>query len=79
MCAVVRDGVLWVANAGDSRCVLSRGGRAVAMTQDHKPMDTEEYARIMKVCALLVAAGGWLAGLGLAWLWGSSGARVWWG
>ena len=25
------------------------GCRAVAMTQDHKPMDTEEYARIMKV------------------------------
>lgn len=23
--------------------------RAVAMTQDHKPMDTDEYARIMKV------------------------------
>ena len=70
VCAVVRDGVLWVANAGDSRCVLSRGGRAVAMTQDHKPMDTEEYARIMKVCARLVAAGppGWLAG----WLWGSA-------
>lgn len=54
VCAVVRNGVLYVANAGDSRCVLSRGGRAIAMTQDHKPMDTEEYARIMK-------AGGFVA------------------
>lgn len=50
VCAVVRDGELFVANAGDSRCVLCRGGNAVAMTQDHKPMDEEEYARITKVC-----------------------------
>ncbi|KAL4433781.1 hypothetical protein ABPG75_000222 [Micractinium tetrahymenae] len=54
VCAVVRGGELFVANAGDSRCVLSRAGRAVAMTQDHKPMDSEEYARIMK-------AGGFVA------------------
>ncbi|KAL4450727.1 hypothetical protein ABPG77_001083 [Micractinium sp. CCAP 211/92] len=54
VCAVVRGGELFVANAGDSRCVLSRAGRAVAMTQDHKPMDTDEYARIMK-------AGGFVA------------------
>lgn len=49
VCALVRSGELYVANAGDSRCVLSRNGRAVAMTQDHKPMDADEYARIMKV------------------------------
>lgn len=49
VCAVVRNGELYVANAGDSRCVLCRGGTAVEMTQDHKPMDEEEYARIMKV------------------------------
>ena len=50
----IRDGELVVANAGDSRCVLSRGGRAVALTQDHKPMDPEEFARITK-------AGGFVA------------------
>ena len=52
--AVVRGGELFVANAGDSRCVLSRSGQAVAMTQDHKPNDAEEYARIQK-------AGGFVA------------------
>ena len=51
VCAVVRGNVLVVANAGDSRCVLSRRGMAVALTQDHKPNDEEEYARILKVRA----------------------------
>lgn len=54
VCAVVRDGTLYVANAGDSRCVLSNNGQAVAMSHDHKPTDTEEYARITK-------AGGFVA------------------
>jgi Protein phosphatase 2C len=38
-----------VANAGDSRCVMCRGGRAVAMTVDHKPNDEGEHDRILKV------------------------------
>jgi len=54
VCAMVRNGDLVVANAGDSRCVLSRSGQAVALTQDHKPMDREEYDRIIK-------AGGFVA------------------
>jgi len=54
VCAVVRGNELWVANAGDSRCVFSRGGTAVAMTTDHKPNDQEEYARIVKVSAASV-------------------------
>ena len=28
---------VWVANAGDSRCVMGKGGRAVPMSFDHKP------------------------------------------
>ena len=42
---------LWVANAGDSRCVASRRGRALALTHDHKPTDSEEMQRIAKVRA----------------------------
>jgi len=46
--ACVRGGKLVVANAGDSRCVLCRGGEAVAMSEDHKPDDKAEYDRIVK-------------------------------
>eukprot|EP00249_Psilotum_nudum_P022549 c28559_g1_i3 orf=1153-2712(-) len=35
-----------VANCGDSRAVLSRGGRAVALSVDHKPDREDEMARI---------------------------------
>eukprot|EP00884_Botryococcus_braunii_P022555 jgi/Botrbrau1/8984/Bobra.0148s0090.1 len=52
--ALVKGGILYVANAGDSRCVFSRRGRAVAMTTDHKPTDPAELARIIK-------AGGFVA------------------
>lgn len=40
--------MLQVANAGDSRCVICRAGRAVAMTVDHKPNDEAEHDRIRK-------------------------------
>ncbi len=49
--ALVRGTDLWVANAGDSRCVASRRGRALALTHDHKPTDTVEMQRIAKVGA----------------------------
>jgi Protein phosphatase 2C len=54
---VVRRGVLTVANAGDSRCVLCRGGAALDMSSDHKPDLPEEADRIEEVpgskCCLL--------------------------
>ena len=47
--AVVRGEDLWVANAGDSRCVCSRRGLALALSHDHKPTDEEELQRISRV------------------------------
>mmetsp|Transcript_9431 Transcript_9431/g.28369 ORF Transcript_9431/g.28369 Transcript_9431/m.28369 type:complete len:793 (-) Transcript_9431:419-2797(-) len=44
--AVVRDGVVTCANAGDSRAVLCRGGTAVPLSYDHKPDNAEEQKRI---------------------------------
>jgi serine/threonine protein phosphatase PrpC len=47
----VRRGAVTVANAGDSRCVLCRGGAAVDLSSDHKPDLPEELARIEEVGA----------------------------
>ena len=48
---------LYVANAGDSRAVISRGGTAMALSDDHKPLNTEERTRIE-------AAGGYVTNVG---------------
>jgi serine/threonine protein phosphatase PrpC len=32
---------IYAANAGDSRCVLGRGGKALPLSFDHKPDDEE--------------------------------------
>ena len=51
--AALRGQQLYVANAGDSRAVLSRRGRALVLSTDHKPSLAVEAARI-------AAAGGWV-------------------
>mmetsp|Transcript_61903 Transcript_61903/g.134130 ORF Transcript_61903/g.134130 Transcript_61903/m.134130 type:complete len:268 (-) Transcript_61903:7-810(-) len=50
----VRSDAIFVANAGDSRAVLCRAGRPVALSEDHKPGLASERARISK-------AGGFVA------------------
>jgi len=45
VCCVLRN-MLVVANAGDSRAVLCRGGKAIDMSEDHKPNLPAEKARI---------------------------------
>jgi len=44
--AMIIDGKLICANAGDSRCVLSVGGSAFDMSIDHKPDLPTEKSRI---------------------------------
>jgi len=46
-CLVRPDSII-VANAGDSRAVLSRSGRAVELSYDHKPSLESETVRIKK-------------------------------
>ena len=45
---LIKNGFLVVANVGDSRCVLCRGGEAVPLTEDHKPWMEGEMRRIVK-------------------------------
>ena len=42
----IRNGYVICANAGDSRAVLSRAGKAVALSWDHKPQSEIESSRI---------------------------------
>ncbi|XP_067944967.1 protein phosphatase 1G-like [Watersipora subatra] len=55
--ALLRGNKLYVANAGDSRCVLSRNGKAVDMSVDHKPEDTVERDRICKAGGFVTPDG----------------------
>eukprot|EP00916_Digyalum_oweni_P024916 GHVL01041135.1.p1 GENE.GHVL01041135.1~~GHVL01041135.1.p1 ORF type:complete len:368 (+),score=105.50 GHVL01041135.1:48-1106(+) len=44
---------IYIANTGDSRCVLSRDGIAISLSNDHKPENVIEHTRI-------VDAGGYI-------------------
>ncbi|KAJ8538816.1 hypothetical protein K7X08_030112 [Anisodus acutangulus] len=46
--AIMRENQLIVANAGDSRCVISRKGQAYNLSRDHKPDLEVERERILK-------------------------------
>ncbi|CAH2086344.1 unnamed protein product [Euphydryas editha] len=46
--ALLKGNELYVANAGDSRCIICREGKAIDMSIDHKPEDTPELERITK-------------------------------
>ncbi|XP_054155618.1 protein phosphatase 1G-like [Oppia nitens] len=43
---LIKDGIAYAANLGDSRCILSRNGRAYPLSSDHKPENTDEKNRI---------------------------------
>ena len=73
--AVLRGRRLYVANAGDSRAVLCRAGRAVDMSFDHKPEDSPERRRIVKAGGRVTFEGRVNGGLNLSRALGEHGWR----
>jgi len=57
---------LYVANAGDSRCVICRDGEALELSLDHKPEDQPEMERIVKAGGKVTADGRVNGGLNLS-------------
>ncbi|XP_030448857.1 probable protein phosphatase 2C 59 [Syzygium oleosum] len=53
---------LLVANVGDSRAVICRGGKAIAVSRDHKPDQTDERQRIEEAGGFVMWAGTWRVG-----------------
>ncbi|KAJ8393267.1 hypothetical protein AAFF_G00063390 [Aldrovandia affinis] len=64
--ALIRGKQLIVANAGDSRCVVSEQGKAVDMSYDHKPEDELELARIKNAGGKVTMDGRVNGGLNLS-------------
>jgi serine/threonine protein phosphatase PrpC len=44
----------WCANAGDSRCILAREGKALALSEDHKADRPDELDRIRKAGGFVI-------------------------
>ncbi|KAJ8634549.1 hypothetical protein MRB53_008816 [Persea americana] len=53
---------LLVANVGDSRAVICRNGKAIAVSRDHKPDQTDERQRIEDAGGFVMWAGTWRVG-----------------
>ncbi|XP_020316090.1 protein phosphatase 1G [Oncorhynchus kisutch] len=64
--ALIRGKQLIVANAGDSRCVVSEKGKAIDMSYDHKPEDELELARIKNAGGKVTMDGRVNGGLNLS-------------
>ena len=67
--ALIRGDQMWLANAGDCRAVLARGGSAVAASRDHNADDEAERARV-------VAAGAQVSRRMGNWRLGQAGIQV---
>lgn len=48
VCAIITPTHIVCGNVGDSRCVLGRKNKVIALTEDHKPSIVEEKTRIEK-------------------------------
>ncbi|XP_045491019.1 probable protein phosphatase 2C 58 isoform X4 [Colias croceus] len=64
--ALLKGNELYVANAGDSRCIICREGKAIDMSIDHKPEDAPELERITKAGGKVSNEGRINGGLNLS-------------
>lgn len=55
--ALFKNNQIYVGNVGDSRAVLCQAGKAVALSQDHKPDRPDEFARIKKLGGFVTCHG----------------------
>ena len=62
----MRGNDLFVANAGDSRCIVCRDGKAIEMSFDHKPEDEPELKRIENAGGRVTPDGRVNGGLNLS-------------
>ncbi|KAK9070984.1 hypothetical protein SSX86_009552 [Deinandra increscens subsp. villosa] len=60
--AILVGNRLLVANVGDSRAVVCKNGKAVAVSRDHKPDRSDERKRIQDAGGFVMWAGTWRVG-----------------
>ncbi|MCO5581556.1 hypothetical protein L7F22_035444 [Adiantum nelumboides] len=60
--AIVGSCQIVIANCGDSRAVLSRGGKAMALSTDHKPEREDETSRIEAAGGRVICWDGYRVG-----------------
>lgn len=60
--AVLVGSHLYVANVGDSRTIISKAGKAIPLSEDHKPNRSDERKRVENAGGVVMWAGTWRVG-----------------
>ncbi|CAA0826418.1 Probable protein phosphatase 2C 76 [Striga hermonthica] len=60
--AVLVGNHLYVANVGDSRTIISKAGKAIPLSEDHKPNRSDERKRIESAGGVVMWTGTWRVG-----------------